>query len=108
MPKRISNQMLERQMSHLTQYVPDVDMLEGKCEGSSHFVKVEESTYVEAVKKSHRTLGGLTDKYELTQEQKDLVKDRQTRLISDIEEAFEFKQKMPANLSQFIANVKAS
>lgn len=104
----ITNQRLERQIHHIVQYLPKTEELEGQRGGTSFYRKVNEGNFVEEFKKTHRSLNGLKDKYLLTSEQCSIITDTQTRLVEEIEKAFEAKAMIPANLCNFLEHYRAS
>jgi hypothetical protein len=108
MVKQITNHKLERQVEHILQYLPTRAELDGQRGGTSFYRKVNDQSYIREFKKTHRNLGGLQDKYELTVEQMVFVNNIKSRLVNDVRQVFATKSDMPANLGSYLENCKAS
>lgn len=103
MSSRVTNQMLTRQIHHLTQHLPKKEELSGILSGSSYYRKINDDTFCKAFKRSHQQLDGLKDKYELTHEQMSFVSDAQRHLITEIKDAYAEEDEMPANIQAFVS-----
>lgn len=102
MSNSVTNQKLTRQINHLMQHLPKKEELSGIRNGSSYYRKINDETYINEFKKSHKHLNGLKDKYELTLEQVSFVNEAQLLLANNVKDAFARKAPPPANMHDFL------
>lgn len=102
MSKCISNKKLTRQISHLTQYLPDQEDLNGKRGGASYYRHVNGRAFVEAYELVCKKVNGLTQKFDLTTEQKSEIMLVQSDLVKTVKHAFDEHDDPPANFEDFI------
>ncbi len=102
MPNSISDQKLNRQIDHLTQYLPTQDDLHGKRQGTSFYRHTNEKSFVEAHKIVFKQVKSLNHKFELTNTQKDKIKSANNELVHKVKTAFVNNDNPPANLDNFI------
>lgn len=98
----ISDHKLTRRIDHLTQYLPDQAELEGKFQGASYYRQVNGKSFVDAYKVVFKQVGSLTQKFNLTNEQKDQVCIIQEGLVQEVRNAFDCHENLPANFDDFI------
>lgn len=104
MTDRVTNQMLTRQIHHLTQYLPHKEELNGSTTGSGYYRKFNDHSFCEAFKRSHKQLNALKDKYLLTDEQMSFIDQAQLSLIHELKEAYEHCESPPKPMQQFLAS----
>jgi hypothetical protein len=107
MSNRVTNQMLTRQINHLTQHLPKKEELNGVISGSSHYRKINDDSFCDAFKRSHKQLNGLKDKYQLTTEQESFISEAQIRLMDDVKDAFSKSLTLSANVQDFLSGDKS-
>lgn len=104
MTDRVTNQMLTRQITHLTQYLPNKEELNGTPRGSGYFRKVNDHGFCEAFKISHQRLNALKEKYLLTEEQMSFINEAQIQLIHEIQDAYGNHDCLPKSMQQFLSH----
>jgi len=102
MPNLISDQNLSRQISHLTQYLPNQDELKGKRQGSSFYRHTDEKLFVNEHKIVLKKINCLSSRFELTNIQKQKVNSVTDGLVHKVKKAFVNHNNPPANLDNFL------
>lgn len=102
----ISDQRLNRQIDHLTQYLPDQKELNGTYQGASFYRHVNGKSFIEAYKTVFKQVGSLNQKFNLTPSQQGQVCFIQEGLVKQVKTAFDSNSTPPANFEHFIQLAK--
>ena len=103
----ISDGKFQRQIEHLTQYLPIEEELNGQHSGHSHYRSVKDRKFIDEHRIAYGHLTGLQDKYELTPSQKSKLTTTRARLVKRVEDAFVDCKTPPANLAEFLNKRRA-
>lgn len=102
MANSISDKMLNRQIKHLTKYLPDQSELQGVGQGANFHKQVNERSFVEAYKMTYKNIVGLQQKFHLTPSQKSQLSSIKSGLLDTVEKAFCNMENPPANFENFL------